>query len=72
MQLPRPFQDAKLFFAVGAVFGFFAALLGATPFTAAATSEPAAFNFGALVITPLMAGTALACLSVLRNLTRKD
>lgn len=65
------FRDAKLFFAIGAVFGFFAALLGATPFSASESNEPAAFNFGALLITPLLAGTALAALSVLRNISRK-
>jgi hypothetical protein len=72
MHAPSPFRDARLFFKAGAVFGLFAALLGATPFNVAESAEPAAFSFGALLITPVLVGAGAATLSVLRNLFRKD
>lgn len=66
----RIVEDAKLFFAVGAVFGLVAALFGATPSSVAESTEPAAFSARALLIAPIAWGLIAAGLSTLRNLYR--
>lgn len=69
---PSPFRDARLFAGVGAAFGFFGSILGATPFGGEESGGGIFLSVGGILAGAAVGAAAGALVSIIRNTLYHD